>query len=37
VLRNVRALPTPIPFKGAQGLFNVPDELIPAEYRQARQ
>lgn len=25
---NPRALVTPIPFKGAQGIFNVPDELI---------
>jgi hypothetical protein len=37
VLSNVRALPQPIPFKGAQGLFYVPDELIPEEYRNTRQ
>lgn len=27
ILENVRALPEPIPFKGRQGLFNVPDDL----------
>ena len=30
ILRNVRALKTPLPWKGAQGWFNVPDELILA-------
>jgi hypothetical protein len=33
VLNNVRALSQPIPFKGAQGLFDVPDGLLPEEYR----
>ena len=28
LLDNVRKLPEPIPFKGAQGLFEVPDELV---------
>lgn len=28
ILANVRALPKPIPYRGRQGLFNVPDELI---------
>lgn len=28
VLQNVRILPEPIPYKGQQGFFNVPDELI---------
>lgn len=30
MLRNVRALPEPIPFRGAQGFFEVPDELLAA-------
>lgn len=30
VLTQVRALPTPIPFKGAQGFFNVPREIEDA-------
>lgn len=29
-LVNVLALPYPIPYRGAQGFFNVPDELLPA-------
>lgn len=28
VLREVRALPEPIPWEGKQGFFNVPDELL---------
>ena len=28
VLTDIRALPEPIPFKGAQGFFNVPDDLL---------
>lgn len=28
VLSNVRALPNPLPFKGRQGFFNVPDEVL---------
>jgi hypothetical protein len=28
VTRNVRRLKTPLPWRGAQGLFQVPDELI---------
>lgn len=28
MLRNVRALPRPIPYKGKQGFFNVPDKLL---------
>lgn len=32
-LRNVQALPEPIPFKGAQGFFDVPDELIAGALR----
>jgi len=28
ILTDVVALPEPIPFKGAQGFFNVPDELL---------
>ena len=27
-LREVRALPVPIPFRGRQGLFDIPDELL---------
>lgn len=27
-LTDIVALPAPIPFKGAQGFFNVPDELL---------
>jgi hypothetical protein len=33
VLANVRALPQPIPYKGAQGLFTVPETILPAEMR----
>lgn len=29
VLANIRRPPEPIPFKGAQGIFNVPIELVP--------
>lgn len=28
VLRDVEVLPEPIPFKGRQGIFDVPDELL---------
>lgn len=28
LFENIRALPDPVPYKGAQGLFNVPDELL---------
>lgn len=28
VLENIQALATPVPFKGMQGFFNVPDELL---------
>lgn len=28
VLDNVRALTRPVPYRGAQGLFNVPDDLV---------
>lgn len=28
LMSNIRALPVPISFKGAQGFFNVPDSLI---------
>ena len=30
VLANVRSL-TPIPWRGAQGLFDVPDDVLPSE------
>lgn len=30
ILENIIALPEPIPFKGAQGFFNVPDHLLTA-------
>lgn len=30
IFDDVRALPEPIPFKGAQGFFNVPDQLVTA-------
>lgn len=33
ILANVRPLDTPIHFTGRQGLFNVPDDLIPGKYR----
>ena len=33
LLEDVFALAEPIPFKGAQGFFNVPDELLPIEAR----
>lgn len=29
VLENVKALDTPIPYKGEQGLFEVPDTVLP--------
>lgn len=29
VLDGIMQLPAPIPFKGAQGFFHVPDELLP--------
>lgn len=32
--RNHRALPEPIPFPGRQSFFSVPDELLPAAFRQ---
>ena len=32
IFKNVRALTEPIPFKGAQGFFNVPDELLAGKY-----
>lgn len=28
LFENVRALPKPVPFRGLQGLFNVPDEVL---------
>lgn len=28
ILTDIRALPVPVPFKGRQGFFNVPDELL---------
>mgnify|MGYP000993733204 CR=1 FL=1 len=33
VLRNPIWFPTPIPCKGALGLWNFPDELLPEEFR----
>lgn len=37
VLANVRALPTPIPYRGRQGLFDVPASVLPAEFRPPEQ
>lgn len=34
VLRDVERLPEPIPFRGQQGAFEVPDELLALEVRQ---
>jgi hypothetical protein len=34
VLRDIEQLEAPIPFKGAQGIFTVPDHLISAAARQ---
>ena len=31
ILTNIRALPEPVPWKGKQGFFNVPDELLYVE------
>lgn len=28
ILEDIKALPTPIPWKGAQGFFDVPDDVI---------
>lgn len=33
ILEDVRALPEPIPCKGAQGFFDVPDALLAADFR----
>ena len=33
VLKNPRAFAEPIPFRGAQGLFDVPDEVVAAALR----
>ena len=35
VLANPRPLPQPVPFRGAQLLFEVPDEMIPKAFRSA--
>lgn len=32
LLDDVRELPAPIPYRGGQSFFNVPDELFPAAY-----
>jgi len=32
-LANPRPFPEPIPYKGALGLWNFPDELLPEEFR----
>ena len=37
ILEDIRALPTPIPFRGAQALFDVPDELLGAQPPAPRQ
>lgn len=31
VFTNIRRFQQPVPFKGAQGIFNVPNELVAAE------
>lgn len=31
ILEDIKALKTPIPFRGMQGLFEVPDELLSGE------
>lgn len=36
VLTQVRTLPTPIPFRGAQGFFAVPPEIVEAARSQLR-
>jgi hypothetical protein len=36
VLSNVRAFKTPIPFRGRQQLFDVPDELVRQQIEEAR-
>jgi hypothetical protein len=33
LLEDVQALPEPIGFSGAQGFFNVPDDILPADLR----
>ncbi|MCC7479185.1 ASCH domain-containing protein [bacterium] len=33
ILSDVRPLPTPIPFRGQQGIFPVPADLLPEELR----
>lgn len=33
ILANPRPFPEPIPYKGALGLWNFPDELLPEEFR----
>lgn len=36
-LENIRLLPEPIPYKGKQGLFNIDDDIIPENIRNAVQ
>jgi len=33
VLEDIKPLEKPIPFRGKQGIFNVPDELVPLDGR----
>lgn len=35
LLTDIAPLPEPIPFRGAQGLFDVPDNILPDELRPA--
>ena len=33
IFEDIRPLPDPIGYKGAQGFFNIPDDTLPAEFR----
>lgn len=33
VLSEIRALPEPVPYQGAQGLWVLPDDVLPVEFR----
>lgn len=37
ILKDIVALPEPIPFNGRQGFFSVPDDLFPEEARRPMQ
>jgi hypothetical protein len=34
LFEDVRPLPEPVPWKGERGVFEIPDEILPPEFRQ---